>query len=211
MRSKLLIFMSGAICVLPVQTSLAGDLHVDAGVTSDYVWRGLSQTSGGPAVSGGLEYVTDSDWYMGTWVSNTTRGANGVNSAEVDYYIGTSGKGSSVGYDIGLINYTYPQSSDLDFSELYFAFMAEGLTFKWSDSADEGTYLEGSITQKLAFRKNTSVTAHAGTYSRKSGTSYVDTSISLRIEDFSITFSKADVNTAQDKDLKTYISWSYSF
>ncbi len=211
MQSKLLIYISGAFCILPVGTSLAGELHGDAGVTSDYVWRGLSQTSGGPAVSGGLEYVTERDWYMGTWISNTTHGANGVNSTEVDYYVGASGKGNNIGYDIGFINYTYPQSSNLDFSELYVAFMTEGLTVKWSDSSAAGTYIEGSLTHKLEFRKNTSITAHAGNYSRKDSTSYVDTSISLRIEDFTITFSKASVNTAQDKDLKTYISWSFSF
>lgn len=126
MRSKLLILLSGLLYLLSAGTSLAGSLHGDAAVSSDYVWRGLSQTSGGPAVSGGLEYVTSGSWYMGTWVSNTTNGSNGVNSAEVDYYIGLSGKGSSLGYDIGYISYTYPQSTDLNFSELYFAFMSNG-------------------------------------------------------------------------------------
>lgn len=211
MQSKLLIYISGALCLLSTGTTLAGSLHGDAGVTSDYVWRGLSQTSGGPAVSGGLEYVTEGSWYMGTWVSNTTHGANGVNSAEVDYYFGLSGKGSTAGYDIGFINYTYPQSSALNFSELYFAFMAEGMTFKYSDSSSAGTYLEGNITYKLAFRKDTSLLLHAGSYSRNSRPSYFDVSAGLRIEDFSISFSKADVNDEQDKDMKIFVGWHHSF
>lgn len=211
MRSKLLIFISGVLLLLQAETSLAGSLHADAGVASDYVWRGLTQTNGGPAVSGGLEYVTDSAWYLGTWVSNTTHGENGVNSAEVDYYIGLSGMGSTVGYDIGMINYTYPQSSNLDFSEIYFAFMLDGFSFKYSDGSDSGTYLEGDMTYKLAIRERSSVRIHVGSYSRKNASDYYDYSVSLQISEFSLTLSKASVDTAQDKDMKTFVGWRRGF
>lgn len=211
MHSKLLIFLSAILLALSPETGFAGDLHADAGVTSDYVWRGLSQTRGGPAVSGELEYVTVSDWYFGTWVSNTSQGENGVDSAEVDYYLGLSGKGSTVGYDVGIINYTYPQSSGLDFSELYFSLMLEGYSFKYFNGADSGTYLEANMTRKLTIRKESSLVFHIGNYNRKSGSDYFDYSVSLRISEFSLTFSKARVSTAQDKDLKTFVSWEQSF
>jgi len=35
-------------------------------LTSDYLYRGISQTSGGPAIQGGFDYVSESGFYVGT-------------------------------------------------------------------------------------------------------------------------------------------------
>ena len=41
------------------------------GVTSDYVFRGITQTDFDPALQGGLDYAFgDSGWYVGAWASN---------------------------------------------------------------------------------------------------------------------------------------------
>lgn len=211
MRSKLLIFISWLFLILPAETVIAGILHTDAAVSSDYVWRGLSQTRGKPAVSGGLEYVTDGAWYFGTWVSNTQSAAYDYGSAEIDLYVGMSGQGDGLGYDFGFIQYQYPAYSGQDFTEMYFAFMSEGLVFKYSDSADIGTYIELNITYQLAMKKGATVTLHAGNYSLNNGADYFDSSIRFSLSEFSLTFSKANVNTAQDKDLKAFAIWSRSF
>lgn len=39
---------------------------------SQYVFRGLSQTNGKPAIQGGLDYTHASGFYVGTWLSNIT-------------------------------------------------------------------------------------------------------------------------------------------
>lgn len=46
--------------------SLTGNV----GVVSQYVFRGLSQTDGKPAVQGGFDYAHASGFYLGTWLSN---------------------------------------------------------------------------------------------------------------------------------------------
>jgi len=210
-RSKLLIFICGMSFILSVETVFAGILQVDAAVHSDYVWRGLTQTKGKAAVSGGVEYVTGGGWYFGGWVSNTQHEAYDYGSAEVDLYVGMSGQGDSLGYDFGFIDYQYPAYSGQDFTEMYFALMTDRLVFKYSDSADIGTYIELNITYKLAIKKGASATIHVGNYSRNNGPDYVDSSVSLNIKEFSLSFSKANVDTDQDKDLKAFVGWSRSF
>lgn len=42
----------------------------NVGVVSDYVFRGLSQTNGKPAIQGGLDYAHASGFYAGTWLSS---------------------------------------------------------------------------------------------------------------------------------------------
>ena len=211
MRAKWLIYISASLCVLRAQTGFAGTLHFDAGVTSDYVWRGLTQTRGKPAVSGGMEHVTDGNWYFGAWASNTQSEAYTYGSAELDLYVGLTGQGDSIGYDIGFINYQYPAYSGADFSEMYFALIADKLMFKYSDSSDAGTYLEVNITYPLSMHKDASLVVHVGNYDRSHASGYVDTSISLTVSELSLTLSKASVDTPQDKDLKAFVSWKHSF
>ena len=52
-----------------VGTTFAGSLDWNVGVTSQYLWRGMSQGSGA-ATSGGLDYTADNGFSIGTWVSN---------------------------------------------------------------------------------------------------------------------------------------------
>ncbi len=211
MHSKLLIFISGLFCLLFVETVIADTLQVDAGVTSDYVWRGLTQTKGKAAVSGGVEKVTEGSWYFGAWVSNTQHETYDYGSAEIDLYVGMSGQNDDLGYDFGFISYQYPAYSGRDFSEMYFALMSGKFAFKYSDSSSAGTYLEMNITYGLEMKKGATITIHAGHYSRNKSSDYVDTSVSFNLKEFSLTLSKANVNTAQDKNIKAFVSWRRSF
>ena len=188
-----------------------GNWFASVGVASDYVWRGISQTNGKPAVQGGLEYITETRWYFGAWVSNTSHGENGQNSPEVDYYVGLTGQGISTAYDLGVINYTYPESAGDGFTELYFSFMLEFFTVKYSTSSDVGTYIEASTSFKLPFRKDSSVNFHVGQYQLNNSTDYMDANVSVRISEFSLTVSKTTTNSPADKDYKTFVTWNRIF
>ena len=41
-------------------------LSANVAVTNNYLWRGLEQTNGQSAVSGGIDYASDSGFYAGT-------------------------------------------------------------------------------------------------------------------------------------------------
>lgn len=92
----------------------------NVGVTSNYIWRGVTQTDDGPAVQAGLDYATDGGLYVGTWASNVDF-PDVYDGAEVDVYAGYKKdlKGD-LSFDVGAITYTYP-SEDIafDFTEVY--------------------------------------------------------------------------------------------
>jgi uncharacterized protein (TIGR02001 family) len=113
-------------------TALADGISGNVALTSDYVFRGVSQTDNQMAIQGGLDYEHPSGLYVGTWASN-------VNSAffndptgdtpknygidpqiELDLYGGFKGDlGNGIGYDVGYIRYQYPGYSKVDTNEIY--------------------------------------------------------------------------------------------
>ncbi len=98
-------------------------LEANIGATSNYVWRGMTQTDNQAAVSGGLDYTNESGFYAGTWASNIDWAASGTGT-EVDFYAGVS----SDDYDLGVIYFYYPDHSNSDFSEVYGSYTLGGVT-----------------------------------------------------------------------------------
>lgn len=88
------------------------EVTANVGVVSDYVFRGISQTRGGPALQAGVDYAHDSGIYVGAWGSNVkwvSEGgiANG-NRFETDLYGGYKTEVGGLGLDVGMIRYVYP-------------------------------------------------------------------------------------------------------
>src|SRR5688572_12702359 len=81
------------------------------GVTSDYVFRGFSQTAEDPTVQGGVD-VTYKLFYVGVWASGVDFGRDAFNReigrAEVDIYAGIKPVLGPVTFDFGVIYYAYP-------------------------------------------------------------------------------------------------------
>lgn len=78
-------------------------------LTSDYVFRGITQTNFKPAVQGGLNYgFGDSGFYVGTWLSNVDFvDSNGPN-IEWDTFVGYSTDVSDqVNLDFSIVHYAY--------------------------------------------------------------------------------------------------------
>jgi uncharacterized protein (TIGR02001 family) len=82
------------------------------GVTSDYVFRGVSQSNENAALQGGVDF-TCGRFYAGVWASSVYA-SEAV--AEVDLYAGFKHTTGPVNWDLGFIYYTYPgESSDSSF------------------------------------------------------------------------------------------------
>ncbi|WP_022974490.1 TorF family putative porin, partial [Xanthomonas maliensis] len=56
------------------EASTASPLSGTFAVTSDYVFRGISQTNGDPAFQAGLTYKHPSGFYAAAWTSNVDPG-----------------------------------------------------------------------------------------------------------------------------------------
>lgn len=87
---------------------------LNAAVTSDYRYRGISQTRLQPALQGGADYTNNpTGFYAGTWLSTIkwTQDAGGDGSIEWDIYGGKRGDiVPGVTYDVGVLTYVYPSN-----------------------------------------------------------------------------------------------------
>lgn len=86
----------------------------NAAVTSDYRYRGLSQTRMKPAVQGGADYTHNpSGAYAGIWASTIkwTSDLGGDGDVEIDLYGGKRGEiAKGISYDVGGLYYGFPSN-----------------------------------------------------------------------------------------------------
>lgn len=116
----------------------------NVGLVSDYLFRGISQTHGKPAIQGGVDYAHASGLYAGIWGSSISWVGDAQNISaptEIDIYGGY--KNTFAGdwtYDLGVITYNYPGSKNVpanfsakaDTVEVYGAIGWKWLTAKYS-------------------------------------------------------------------------------
>lgn len=86
----------------------------NVGFTTDYIWRGIAQSSHNPAVQGGIDYMHSSGLYAGVWGSNVSwiadsgAVATGSVTMELDTYFGFKNSfANDFTYDVGFIRYNY--------------------------------------------------------------------------------------------------------
>ena len=109
------IVLAAAVASVLASSVATADLSANAAIASNYIWRGVTQTTDQAAGQGGIDWGNDSGLYAGTWVS--TLGAGGGN--EIDVYAGFGGEAGDFGYDLGVITYQYPiDPSGLNFTEV---------------------------------------------------------------------------------------------
>lgn len=141
--------LGAAAAGLPAQAH--GEVSANIGVTSNYIWRGVTQSDDGPAIQGGVDFAHPSGFYLGTWASNVDFGGSGDdNEYELDLYGGYSGQAGELGYDIGLIYYAYPLADDANFLELGLSgswnFLTVGLNYTLDgEAAEPSPFIEGDV------------------------------------------------------------------
>ena len=138
-------------------------ISANLAVTTDYVFRGYTQTGEDPAVQGGVDWADDSGWYLGSWASKVDFGSGDDASMEVDLYGGYAWEANDVSYDLGLIYYAYPgadSKSGYDFFEAYAslgydldaASLGAAIHFTPDNFGETGTgwYLTGGLSRALS-------------------------------------------------------------
>ena len=80
----------------------------NAGLFSDYRFRGFTQTDYKPAFQGGFDFAHKSGFYLGNWNSNVEQLLYNGASLEMDFYGGYKTTFNDFGLDVGVIYYYYP-------------------------------------------------------------------------------------------------------
>jgi len=190
--------------------SLAADSSVafNAGVVTDYRYRGISQSRLQPALQGGVDFTAGA-FYLGAWGSTIKwiKDGGGDANVEIDLYGGYKGEISKgVTYDIGALAYQYPSNKlkpSANTFEVYGAITAGPVTAKYSRSTtnlfgfanSKGSgYLDISATFDVG---GFAVTPHVGrqTVKNNSASTYTDYSLAISKEISGITWSATLVDT----------------
>ena len=122
LMKKLLLALMMVSGISLAQAQVSGN----ASLTSDYRFRGISQTQNAPAVQGGIDYNHKSGLYVGNWNSSVSSQlyTNGA-GVESDLYAGFKKEVyKDITLDVGSMNYFYPRatngtSTNFDTNELY--------------------------------------------------------------------------------------------
>ncbi len=148
------IKLSLAAALLTVAaTTLSADFlseiqtSVNVALTSNYVWRGMTQSDNSPAIQGGFD-LGYKGLYAGVWGSNIDFDSEA--SVEIDLYAGYANKIAGFTYDINYCQYTYPNETDeLNFGEASFTvgydFEAVALSAKYYFGVDTNDVLNDSV------------------------------------------------------------------
>lgn len=183
-----------------------GEWSGNVAITTDYVWRGVTQSSGDLAVQGGFDYENGM-FYAGTWASNVDFGDGTDTNVEIDFYGGLAGEtDAGLGWDVGVIYYAYPDSSDsdLDFTEVYGA-LSYGLSDQFGiggsvnwDPDNQNTFIEANAAYTV--NDQVSFDAQVGNYSFDGGDDYtmfaVGATTSFEGFDLDFRFWSNDIETA---------------
>jgi hypothetical protein len=171
----------------------AAEIRGNVGATTDYIWRGQTQSFGDASLSGGLDIDFGNGFAAGTWIGSLGGQRNTGDDTpddsanyEADLYASYSTEVSGVGVELGYISYMYPGAEDDAFD------------------ADEGTYV--SVDYELALNEELTLALHYGLEDFENSDSDEDTSVSLSKGDMTFT-----VSSDEGDDTRAIISWGQSF
>ncbi len=181
----------------------SGSLTANVGVTTNYVFRGQTQTDEGPAVQGGIDYNHSSGFYAGAWGSNVDFPGLG-SGLEYDLYLGMNFAATQdLKFDVGYITYNYTDS-DVDrfvgTNEIFVGGKFKGFALYYYNgnpkNYDDYQYFDLRYT--LGLPKDVKMTLHYGHYDPNNHGNADDASVRVAKDfsgyDVSLTFTTVDSN-----------------
>ena len=188
-----------------------------ATITSDYRFRGISQTNKRFAVQGTLGVAHESGFYVGAWGSSIDDYVAAGSDQEIDLYGGWKHTFNGTTLDAGLLYYYYPgggRATNTDFFEPYANLshsfgpvgVKVGANYAWkqhaiafNNSRDDNLYTYGELSAGIP-NTGVTVTGHLGhSFGRSFLTGgykgYTDWSVTAAYTWKALTFSAAYVDT----------------
>ncbi len=199
--------------------SIAGNV----GATTDYIWRGNTQTKGDTSLSGGIDVSFENGLAnglaVGTWVGSLGRSDNDDANYEFDLYASYSFGFGGLDYELGYISYMYPgvANSISDFADGYVSVGYGPVSLSYyilasaKDAAVEkqdGTYV--SLDAEYPLIEAWTLGLHYGSEEFDTDPSDEDTAVSLSksTPHGDMTFT---VSGDEGDDTRAIISWGQAF
>ena len=223
MLNKKLLPAALATALLAGATVAQADMEISGNValTSDYKFRGISQSNEDIAVQGGFDLGWDNGIYIGTWassvdfdVSSADGGLNG--SLELDYYVGWASDigDSGFGIDVGYLYYDYPGDDGVegDYQELYGSLswndLAVGVAYSDDYYAETDTFWYYYADYSLGINDTFTIDFHVGYNDvEKNGgflssdeDSFIDYSVGVTASWLAVDWTLAYVGTDLDEE-----------
>ena len=211
------VALAAALSSFPMTQAFGAEVSGNIALTTDYKFRGISQSDSAPSVQGGFDVAFDNGAYIGTWGAavdfdcaiDTCGGLNG--GIELDYYAGfASDISDSVSYDIGYIYYDYPQDEGLlgDYGEIYgsLSFGDFGIGMNYSDEywGETGKFTYTYATYSMALSESVALDllVGSGDYDEAGyldgATEHMNWSVALSTSagglDFALTYEDTDLD-----------------
>lgn len=208
--------LNGVMGLSVAKAEEASAVSFNAGVVSDYRYRGISQTRLKPTVQAGVDATLPQGFYVGAWGSGIQwiKDGGGDASVELDLYGGWKGEVSpGLTLDLGLLKYQYPSnklSPSTNTTEIYGALTFGPATLKYSHAvtntfgapdSKNSYYLD--LSAGFDVGSGVTVTPHIG-YQKYTGpagpaATYTDYSLTASKDFSGIVLSAALVGTDADK------------
>ncbi|MDR9437382.1 MAG: TorF family putative porin [Thiohalophilus sp.] len=195
-----------------------GELSGNLGVTSNYIWRGVTQTDDQAAVQGGIDYTHDANLYAGVWTSNYGNG----NGYELDLYGGYRGSVGDIPFDAGLIMYQFPvANTGADATELYgkfdfdlFSVMGAYTLSKDGTSQDNDIYLSIGTDAELGNDLYATLLFGMYEFDDSAEEDYNHIHVALKKDEFTFALDKSDKDRPANTDpgeMRVSVSWMREF
>ncbi|MFJ6024129.1 TorF family putative porin [Brevundimonas sp. NPDC092305] len=146
----------GVASSVKAQEASGPQWSANVAATSDYVFRGVSQTEEEAAISAGVD-MTNGAFYAGAWASNVSFSGDDDTGMEADLYAGVRPEFAGFALDFGVVGYLYDEPEALDYDYVEFKAAASravgpatlGAAVYYSPdffgaAEDEATYVEAN-------------------------------------------------------------------
>jgi len=178
-------------------------LSFNAGVVSEYRYRGISQSRFQPALQGGADYADQSGFYIGTWAStikwikDNGVGNGATGPVELDLYGGYKFGLGDVAMDLGVLRYQYVNNT-----------LSKIASFKNADTTE--VYAAGTLgvfTAKYSYAL-TNLFGQVPTGGNTKGSGYLDLSATFDLGDGYSLVPHAGHQTVSNLSVATYSDYN---
>lgn len=226
MTFKKLLMTSAVFFTVATPAMAESSLTGNVGLTTDYIFRGISQTDESAAIQGGMDYNDASGLHIGVWASNIDFNNPKDGSLELDIYAGFANEIGNFSYDVGGIYYTYPGSSsslDYDYWEAYinggydFGVASVTIGANWSPEffGDTGNSLYYYAGVDVPLPHEFGLSAHIGQQDIDKANDYTHWSLGVNRTwldfDWAATYHDTDVKNDDNADARVVFSVTKNF